>query len=1379
MKLTDIQSILSSHHFIKDEINGVWRRQDLSEFAYNDGDEAENYILDTLKNVQDVGVNSTELVMKMKDWPSIYHFSPLRSNLLRPFGAWFKGKRVLEIGCGCGAITRFLGESGAHVVSVEGSLRRAGIARERCRDLPDVEVICSPSDQIPDLGQFDAVLLIGVLEYARMFLGTDGQQVLLESCRARMSVDGRLFVAIENKLGIKYFAGANEDHVNLPMYGINNSYRDQGVVTFGRLELKGILAQSGFTFTEDYLPLPDYKLPVSLVTPEGWRHHADDLAQLALESAHRDQQRTAENTFSLEQGISNIWHNGLAADLANSFLIIASQQSMPTLTPNVAAFHYSDSRLLEYRKATTFAINNDGRLSVRAEKGNVSVTSIDAMQRVVDQDDFYQGNTLWFDLVNIINRPDWRLSEVGDWTREWLSLLLTRAGLPIVYDKQTMLPNSYQDALPFNIIRKKNGELVFFDQEWESQEPISIAYIGFRGIYHSFLRFSSVSDSQYYTQTNLSRLALDVLNDVGFSLDEEDLSALLAHEARFLALIQHTEESQLQNDLKGLTIVVRAPSIESLRTKANILWIKNLALLNEKAEAISGAKLIPSEMESLSLKEIEINNLLLGVRASQAAADDEAALAQGKINKLELLAQEQTRQLRENEAALAANEELRAQLQRQVTEQASIIAVMHSDIDRILTSSSWRISAPIRLLGRRTPALLRRKARGALRRLFVGGQRVKVSIGHALHSRSTPVAVSRTGSFKQRIRHLAKSLYARAPERYKGRLLKLAMRIRPGWFLHHPFYRPDITSGDRPLAPMEQMGPAYISRDADGTYHYAARPSEYNYIATEKPYYYDDIIEKFTLCPSFSIVVPIYNTPLDLLEKMVASVRNQWYQDWELLLVNDASPLAATAVALDALGALDDARIKVIHLDQNQGIAGATNAAIENASKDYLVFLDHDDELTEDCLFELAKCVNSQDPDFIYSDEDKLTPEGNFAQPHFKPDWSPDTIMGTMYTCHVSCVKLSIARQLGGLRGEFNGCQDWDFILRLSEITNKIIHIPKVLYHWRVIPASVASDLSAKSYVLAASKGVREDALIRRGRAGRVEELPGYPGYFRVNYAPRGNPLVSIIIPTRDNREFLQRCAESIFTNTHYKNIELVVVDNGSVDADTLAYFEQLKLKDRVKVARHDEPFNFSRLCNQGAEQAGGDILLFLNDDTEVLQGDWLERMVGYAQLEHIGAVGAKLVYGDGVTLQHTGLLNLHDGPMHAYMRQNKDIPGYFLRNQVDYNWLAVTGACLMIERKKFLRVLGFDETFPIAYNDLDLCMSLVEAGFYNVMCQGVTLIHHESVSRGIDHKDHEKLARLKGERARLYDKHPAYFQYDPFFNVNLHPNGYCFEVQI
>ncbi|ASG23709.1 glycosyltransferase family 2 protein [Nitrospirillum viridazoti] len=549
-------------------------------------------------------------------------------------------------------------------------------------------------------------------------------------------------------------------------------------------------------------------------------------------------------------------------------------------------------------------------------------------------------------------------------------------------------------------------------------------------------------------------------------------------------------------------------------------------------------------------------------------------------------------------------------------------------------------------------------------------------------------------------------------------------------------------------------------------------PDGYVYRAPRRPADLDARLKD--LSTTFSIVVPIYNTPPALLEAAIRSVEAQWYPHWQLVLVDDASPNPATRAALEQPR---DPRVTILRQPANQGISGATNAGLAAATGDFVVFLDHDDELTADCLYELALCIAAHDPDFVYSDEDKITEDGRFTQPFFKPDWSPDTMMSTMYTCHVSCVRRSLVNELGGLRPEYDGCQDWDLVLRLAERTTRIQHVTKVLYHWRIIPQSTAADLNAKPYVVSVSERLRADTLARRGLKGTLEPLPQLPSYHRVRYDIRGTPTISIIIPSRDNQPVLSACLDSIRARSSYDRYEIVVLDNGSREPATLGYLNRIRAWPGVKVIRHDAPFNYSELNNLGVAAATGDILLFLNDDTEVLTTDWLERMAGYAQLDHVGAVGAKLLYPGGEKVQHAGVLNLFNGPSHAFLRQDRNHYGYFLRNLLEYNWLAVTGACLMVERRKFEAVGGFDETLPIAYNDVDLCMRLHEVGYYNVMCQAAELIHHESISRGLDFVSPEKMARLEQERGRLYDRHPGLFLHDPFGNPNLHPNGGNFEI--
>jgi O-antigen biosynthesis protein len=617
-----------------------------------------------------------------------------------------------------------------------------------------------------------------------------------------------------------------------------------------------------------------------------------------------------------------------------------------------------------------------------------------------------------------------------------------------------------------------------------------------------------------------------------------------------------------------------------------------------------------------------------------------------------------------------------------------------------------------------------------------------------------------------------------APIRFAGRLARYVKRQWLG-----PIYR--FARGKsailRAVTPAPGSkggphGPAFIVRDQAGRYSLSSEAGGYTYIEPQRPADIDARIAALGSPISFSIVVPVYNTAIDLLDALVASVKAQWYPHWTLILADDASSATATRCALDQI---DHPHIKVLRLESNQGIAGATNAAIAVAEGDFVLFADHDDELTPDCLYELALCADREQPDFIYSDEDKLDEQGGYVQPHFKPDWSPDTMMSTMFTGHVSCVRRGLLDQVGPLRTEVNGCQDWDFVLRVAEQTDRISHVPKVLYHWRIIPASVASDIAAKPYVLEASKRVRAEALERRRLKGTVEPVAQVPGYFRINYHLQGTPQISIIIPTRDGGNVLRCCIESIQKVSGYRNFEIVILDNGSVSEETLAYLRELNGLENVRVIRHDKPFNFSELNNIGAQNAKGDLLLFLNDDTEVIAADWLERMGGYAQLSHVGAVGAKLVYPGRSTIQHAGVVNLAIGPSHAFLRAEADMPGYFMRNLLEYNWFAVTGACLMIETEKFKAIGGFDLNFPVAYNDIDLCIRALKKGLFNVVCQAVTLVHHESVSRGVDAADLATVKRLRDELRRLQEAHPDYYEFDPFHNPNLDPKSPDFEVSV
>lgn len=529
--------------------------------------------------------------------------------------------------------------------------------------------------------------------------------------------------------------------------------------------------------------------------------------------------------------------------------------------------------------------------------------------------------------------------------------------------------------------------------------------------------------------------------------------------------------------------------------------------------------------------------------------------------------------------------------------------------------------------------------------------------------------------------------------------------------------------------------------------------------------------------PLISVVVPVYNVEPQMLTACIQSVQNQTYDNWELCLVDDCSTDARVRETLRQFEGVE--RIKIKYRSENGHISRTTNDGIAMAEGEFVALLDCDDLYAENALYEIAKKLNEDHTlDFIYSDEDKLSEDGTKRRnPFFKPDWSPDTFMSLMYTCHLAVYRKSLLDEMGGLRVGLEGSQDYDLVLRVMEKTNRIGHVPKILYHWREREESTANDISAKPYIIETTKKAKLEALERRGVKGHLEYIKDIV-MFRVVYEVVGNPRVSIIIPSKDNYDILKQCLTSIRKETKYQNYEIIVVDNGSAE-ETHAKYTQMCKELECKYHYAPMEFNFSKMCNIGAHLADGQFLLFLNDDIRVEGAEWLERMLGHAQQPHTGAVGCKLIYPNTNLIQHVGVVSFMVGPGHAFQRINDDLNCYWGRNKLEYNYSAVTGACLMIDRNKYDQVGGFSEQLPVAYNDIDLCFNLVEAGYYNVVRTDVRLYHYESVSRGYDAVSPEKAARQQREMKKLYDRHPEFKGYDPCYNPNLIGNSDNFSLRL
>ncbi len=521
--------------------------------------------------------------------------------------------------------------------------------------------------------------------------------------------------------------------------------------------------------------------------------------------------------------------------------------------------------------------------------------------------------------------------------------------------------------------------------------------------------------------------------------------------------------------------------------------------------------------------------------------------------------------------------------------------------------------------------------------------------------------------------------------------------------------------------------------------------------------------------PKFSIIMATYNTPSTFLREALESVVNQIYPDWQLCIADDASPLRHVRVILDEYATRYPERVKVVYRPENGHISRAGNSALELASEDYVGFLDHDDLLTPDALFQIALLLNQHpDADIVYSDEDKIDSNRSLREPYFKPDWSPDTFLSRMYTCHFSVYRRSLVESIGRLRPGFEGSQDWDLMLRASERTNKIYHVPHVLYHWRIHDDSTASSAVAKPYATEAAQRAIGEALERRGEPGIVQELDMCPGTYLVRYAVQKPGTVSIIVPTRDHGEDVDRCLRSIFSKGTYNDFELLLVDNGSTDPASIAIFQKwAKREPRVRVVPHDVPFNFSEINNYGVSQSSGQYVLLLNNDTEVITDDWLEAMIEQAQRPAIGAVGAQLLYPDR-TIQHAGVVVGIGGVAgHSHKHYQCTATGYFQALAAITNYSAVTGACLMVRRTVFDEVGGLDEGLAIAFNDVDFCLKLVAAGYRNVYLPHVKLYHFESKSRGYE-TTKEQIARFERESETMIERWHTDSIPDPYYSPNL-----------
>ncbi len=521
-----------------------------------------------------------------------------------------------------------------------------------------------------------------------------------------------------------------------------------------------------------------------------------------------------------------------------------------------------------------------------------------------------------------------------------------------------------------------------------------------------------------------------------------------------------------------------------------------------------------------------------------------------------------------------------------------------------------------------------------------------------------------------------------------------------------------------------------------------------------------------------SVLVPLYNTPEKFLREMIDSVVTQTYKNWELCLADGSDDKHIDVGRICQEYIEKDSRIKYQKIEKNLGISGNTNVCFSMATGNFIGLFDHDDVMHPSLLFECVKTVCEKDADYVYTDEATFTSPNldDLIVLHFKPDYSPDNLRANNYICHFSMFDADLLKKTGLFRPEYDGSQDHDMILRLTEEAKHVCHIPKILYYWRSHPNSVAADIGAKTYAIdAAKRAVHDHMRDYYGIEVEVESTRAFPTIFQIKYPINGEPLISIVIPNKDHVEDLRRCITSIEKKSTWKNYEIVVVENNSVEQSIRDYYKELESDPKVKIVTYEGGFNYSRINNVGVKETKGEYLLFLNNDTEVISPDWMEQLLMYAQRKDVGAVGAKLYYADN-TIQHAGVvigLGAHRSAGHTHYKMPREHLGYMGRLCYAQDVTAVTGACLMVKKSIYEEVDGLDESFTISLNDVDLCLKIREKGYLNIFTPFAELYHYESKTRGME--EGEKLRRYERECAHFRDKWKEQLDAgDPYYNPNF-----------
>lgn len=1309
---------------------------------YSDG-EIEDRLLDIVMNNDEEDYN--QIISDSREWTIMYHLSHIRQNIAGSIEL-DKDTSVLEIGSGCGAVTGALSDRAGSVTCVELSKKRSMINAYRNRHRENIEIMVGNFQDIEkSLGQYGCITLIGVFEYADAYIDSENPyEEFLAIIKKHLKPDGKIVMAIENKMGLKYFAGCREDHFGDYFEGIENYTNTKGVKTFTRRELELMFNNTGLRSYTFYYPYPDYKFPTKVFSDR----YLPKVGELNTNVQNFDRDRMM--LFDEAKVFNTVIEEGMFPVYSNSFLIEIGKAGEKIIYKK-----YSNDRAEKFSICTDMVSDNEGNIKVRkygvSEKGRKHIDNILKWSDMLSsqyqgaklsvslavkngdmaESEFIEGKTL--EEIADMYIAEGRSAQAEKLIKEYINIILdynsskafvkTPEFVKVFGDMEfegNMHTGNVNDIdMVLNNVICNNDEWKLIDYEWTFDFPVPVEFIIYRMLH-------------YYLATNNSREALKKTEFL--KLSDRDIKSFQEMEINFQSYVKGKSHPmrELYQEIGKETVDVQTvinrmynsirlyrdygdgysedkTSVYTKLCDANGKYLFRL----EVEEGVKKYRIDPCEHGcTLKIESLKANGRLgIPFETNGTIVDEDVYIfaddpwieiqTEGTIIKdicfeysLEKDVPDYYQQVveklekaDENENAVrnlsSANEDLRNQLAL-ANEQ---IQNLSREKELMVTSKSWKMTKPVRFVKNGTKKVLKSN---------------KVTY------------------------RICKSLKA---------AIKGEPKPKP--------VRPEVKSVE-----------------------------EITFILCPKDKWQKERDTKFEKDIKFSILVPLYNTPERFLREMIESVQYQSYENWELCLADGSDDEHGEVGRICSEYCKNDSRIKYKKLEKNMGISGNTNACIDMASGDYIALFDHDDYLHPSVLYEDMKAICEHNADYVYTDE--ATFEGtnifNIITKHCKPDFAIDNLRANNYICHFSVFKSELLEKAGRFRSEYDGSQDHDLILRLTDKAQKVFHIRKILYYWRSHPASVAADINAKTYAIDAAKRAVESHLNGAGIKAEVESSKAFPTIFRLKYELKEEPKVSILIPNKDHKGDLKKCVESILNKSTYKNYQIIIIENNSIKDETFDYYKELEKNDKIKVVTYEGDFNYSKINNYGEKFADGEYIILLNNDTEVISPEWIEELLMYGQRKDVAVVGAKLYYADD-TIQHAGIvigLGADRAAGHTHYGVDRENVGYMGRLYYAQDVSAVTGACMLVKKSIFDELGGLDEEFSVAFNDVDFCLKAREKGYLNIFNPYCELYHYESKSRGFEDTKSKK-KRFKQEVELFRSKWKKVIdEGDPYYNPNF-----------